>query len=340
MNSLIAELKIEINKKEDDLKNIINEKDEIIKKLENKIEKMNKKLEKIDKKINQITINLLEEEVLIENKDKQIKSIVEENIYDINNKIIEQEQNIIKDINQKYNDLNKEMIQLKKRQINNLCNFEEKFLSKMNKMRTILYGIIKQNNEMQMSVNEIEKKGLYNEIKIYLALEEEIPEIKKEVLDHIKIKNYIEQYLRLTTNIQDKKNMIKLKSYKEIAEINKKSIYECNRKKMENQKLRDDDEYELEISKINNLLQINLMELDFEEEIQIKQKELALKKLEEISKEVKEVNISNKIKKLQKIEKDYVHEVLIIENKIKEENLIQKEDYFEKMKNYIQDENK
>jgi len=46
--------------------------------------------------------------------------------------------------------------------------------------------------------------------------------------------------------------MIKLKSYKEIAEINKKSIYEWNRKKMENQKLRDDDEYELEISKINN----------------------------------------------------------------------------------------
>jgi len=205
MNSLIAELKIEINKKEDDLKNIINEKDEIIKELENKIEKMNKKLEKIDKKINQITINLFEEEVLIENKDKQIKSIVEENIYDINNKIIEQEQNIIKDINQKYNDLNKEMIQLQKRQINNLCNFEEKFLSKMNKMRAILYGIIKQNNEMQMSVNEIEKKGLYNEIKIYLALEEEIPEIKKEVLDHLKIKNYMEQYLRLTTNIQDKK---------------------------------------------------------------------------------------------------------------------------------------
>ena len=91
MNSLIAELKMEINKKEDDLKNIINEKDEIIKELENKIEKMNKKLEKIidvfinefkekDKKINQITINLLEEEVLIENKDKQIKSMVEENI--------------------------------------------------------------------------------------------------------------------------------------------------------------------------------------------------------------------------------------------------------------------
>ena len=69
MNSLIAELKMEINKKEDDLKNIINEKNEIIKELENKIEKINKKLEKIidvfinefkekDKKINQITINL------------------------------------------------------------------------------------------------------------------------------------------------------------------------------------------------------------------------------------------------------------------------------------------
>ena len=216
MNSLIAELKMEINKKEDDLKNIINEKDEIIKELENKIEKMNKKLEKIidvfinefkekDKKINQITINLLEEEVLIENKDKQIKSMMEENIYNINNKIIEQEQKIIKDINQKYNDLNKEMIQLIKRQITRICNYEENFLAKMNKMRAILYGIIKQNIEMQMSINEIEKKGLYNEIKIYLALEEEIPEIKKEALDHIKIKNYMDQYLRLTTNIQDKK---------------------------------------------------------------------------------------------------------------------------------------
>jgi len=87
-------------------------------------------------------------------------------------------------------------------------------------------------------------------------------------------------------------------------------------------------------------MNINLKYLNIEEEIQIKQKELAFKELEGISKEVKEVNISNKIKKQQKIEEDYVHEVLLIENKKKKENLFQKKDYLEKMKNYIQDENK
>ena len=79
----------------------------------------------------------------------------------------------------------------------------------MNETRAILYGKINQNNEMQMSINEIENKGLYNEIKIYLALEEEIPEIKKEDLDHIKISKYIDQYLRLMINKKDKEiNMI------------------------------------------------------------------------------------------------------------------------------------
>jgi len=87
--------------------------------------------------------------------------------------------------------------------------FRKKFLAKMNETRAILYGKINQNNEMQMSINEIENKGLYNEIKIYLALEEEIPEIKKEDLDHIKISKYIDQYLRLMINKKDKEiNMI------------------------------------------------------------------------------------------------------------------------------------
>ena len=235
MNSLISELKIEVNQKEDDLKNIINEKDEIIKELENKIEKMNKKLEKIidvfinefkekDKKITQITINLLEQEILIENKDKQIKKMMEENIFEINNKIIEQEQKIIKDLNQKFNNLNKELKQLKERQTYNINNLEEKFLVKLNEMKEELYGIINHNNEIQRVIKGIEKSELYNEIKIYLALEEEIPEIKQKDLDHINIKNFIDQYLRLTTNkINQKKNMIKLETHKKIFEIKKES---------------------------------------------------------------------------------------------------------------------
>ena len=55
-------------------------------------------------------------------------------------------------------------------------------------------------------------------------MEEEIPEIKQKDLDHINIKNFIDQYLRLTTNkINQKKNMIKLETHKKIFEIKKES---------------------------------------------------------------------------------------------------------------------
>ena len=99
MNSLINELKLNANKKEDDIKNLIYEKDIIIKELkfkineqDNKLENINKKLEKIidvfinefkekDKDISQIKLNLLEKETSNNNNTKRIINRLDEVIF-------------------------------------------------------------------------------------------------------------------------------------------------------------------------------------------------------------------------------------------------------------------
>ena len=236
MKSEIKVLKIEMNKKEDDMKNIINEKDIIIKELkdkiieqDNKIENINRKLENIinafinefkekDKEINQINLNLLEQDILIEKNDKQIKNIINENIYEINNKILSQEQKIFYEL-QNFYDSNEE----KTKEIEKKERLDEDFLRKMK--------IIKEHNaefqvykEKEKILKEIEKNELYNEIKIYKFLEGKFPDHKLQLLDKNEIKKYIDLYKKepgqnSVNFYQIKEEELMLKHFKEDRQL-------------------------------------------------------------------------------------------------------------------------
>ena len=118
----INELNIGINRKEDDIKNLINEQDIIIKELKNKLDTqenqikiINNKLEKIinifinEFKEKDIEINSVENNVLIQ--EASINNYIDENIEKTKNYFIEQKNMLLKDLNE---DLNYKIEEIKK----------------------------------------------------------------------------------------------------------------------------------------------------------------------------------------------------------------------------------
>lgn len=116
MNNLeaINELNIKINKKEDDIINIINEKDNEIKELKTKLDAQENKINIINNKLKTI-INVFINE--FKEKDNEIKNIEEKLLIpknliknyleeEIKDYINEQKNIILKDLNEKYDELN------------------------------------------------------------------------------------------------------------------------------------------------------------------------------------------------------------------------------------------
>jgi len=350
MNSLINELKMNVNKKEDDIKNIINEKEILIKELNNKIidqnnkiETINKKLEKVidifinefkekDKEINQLKLNLLDKEILIEKNDKQIKNIINENIYEINNTIISKEQIISKELNQKIYDLKMEKEKEKKEQIKNKYKYDENYLEKMNKIEESIVEI-RINYSKENKIKEIEKTELYNGIKMYKLLEDMFPQNKLELLDKNGIKKYIDLYKedpngKFINFHSIKEEELFLKHYKEDQQlVFKKQIDDI--KGYIKQKYNDD------LNGIKKEYDLGLKGIDCHiENIRYYFKENNIKEFEQN----KNKNYKKKTEKEKKIEEENKKKVLEIEN-IKKENLIQKDEYYNKKKKYIQDGN-
>ena len=107
MKILINELTLKINKKEDDIKNIINEKDNIIKEMNIKLlnqEKENKNQLLI---LNNKIAEIYEKLNLNDNMINNLKNENNEAINDINNNIIKENNSLIKKIDDKYEEIKK-----------------------------------------------------------------------------------------------------------------------------------------------------------------------------------------------------------------------------------------
>ena len=347
MNSLINELKINVNKKEDDIKNIINEKDIIIKELknkiidqDNKIECINKKIEKIidafinelkekDKEINQIKLNILDQEMLIENNNKQTKNIINDNIYEINNKMNEKGQNILKE----YYHNSSTFIEVERRQIEQIYRFNEQLFKKLNRMEEFIVEIKLYNNK-EKEIKKIEKSELFNEIKMYKLLEDKFPENKQELVDKNGIKKYIDLYrkdpnINLTNYYQIKEEEMMLKHYKEEKDL----IF-----KKEIEKIKADINTNFIFNDLNNIKK-NCDLLLKEIEMKMKRNRFFVDKIIKDLNQSREENNRKANEKRKKTEEEYKKRMLEIENKKnKKENLIQKEEYYNKKKNVIQDE--
>ena len=343
LNLVINELKMNVNQKEDDIKNIINEKDIIIKELkdkiieqDNKIENINRKFENIinafinefkekDKEINQINLNLLEQDILIEKNDKQIKNIINENIYEINNKIQSQEQKIFYEL-QNFYDSNEE----KTKEIEKKERLDEDFLRKMNIIKE-LNAEFQVYKEKEKILKEIEKNELYNEIKIYKILEGKFPDHKLQLLDKNEIKKYIDLYKKepcqnSANYYQIKEEELMLKHFKEDRQL-------FFKKKLDYIKSDIEKNFKQDLDSIKKECELKLNQIQ-------REKNSIRYAFTEKKKEVDEKIIENKGKKMKKkeqIKAEYMKKVLEIENKKnKTQNLIKKEDYYNKMKNSIQ----
>ena len=106
---LIKELNKNMNKKEDDIKNLLNEKDQIIKELNNKIKEQEKIIKEnkndiiqLNKKIDEMKKELLKE---LKEKELEINNKNEEKLNNMNENIIKENNILKKDINNKYNEL-------------------------------------------------------------------------------------------------------------------------------------------------------------------------------------------------------------------------------------------
>ena len=120
----LKELKMLINKNEDDMKNIINEKDIIIKDLKNKINEQDNKIEIINNKlermmnvfinefkqkdnaINEINNKLLEQQKSNEHNKNLIMNAIDHDIKAIRMEMMDKEDFIFDKFNEEYNNLN------------------------------------------------------------------------------------------------------------------------------------------------------------------------------------------------------------------------------------------
>ena len=138
---LINELTLKINKKEDDIKNIINEKDNIIKEMNIKLlnqEKENKnellKLNKIDEIYEKLNIN--------NNMINNIKNENNETINYINNNILKKHNDLSKRIDDKYEEI---------KQINQ--NINNALKNEINLLKVKDENYLNQNNEYNFNKN-------------------------------------------------------------------------------------------------------------------------------------------------------------------------------------------
>jgi len=149
-----------MNKKEDDIKNIINEKDDIIQKIKNKLLAQEKELKKNKNEIK--NLSELIEKINKENKKKDKKLLT------MNDKLLNQEK-IINDYKNKINGLDKKIFELKnnennyKKELNEIIQKIEEQKNKNDKMNFIMKNNINQNfydmsrfnNNMLMNMNNI-----------------------------------------------------------------------------------------------------------------------------------------------------------------------------------------
>ena len=193
INNEIKEINYKMNKKEDDIKNILNEKDNIIKEMNMKLlEQENKIIEnkneilnlykKIDEIINKFNNQLKERDnkiIKIENVcldlQKDIIKVNDNNkkeICNINNNIIKEKENICKEIDNKYNELKimanniNDSFRLKlNEQFRRIIIYPE-YIKKLN------YKFIKepQNLEYSLDITKENTKYGYNDIfEIYIS---------------------------------------------------------------------------------------------------------------------------------------------------------------------------
>ena len=285
INELMNDLKLNINKKEDELKNIINEKDIVIKELQgkikeqdNKIENINIKLEKIidaftkdvnskDKDFSQIKINLLEQEKSININTKRIINILDDISFEMNNKRIEQEKNILKEL--KNDEINMKLYE-KIKEMEKAIYYNEQSLILNDKERDI--KMIIQRNEHEKKRRYIEFEDIDFNHKMLEKLKDEFPEIKSFKGDINKI---IKKYKELLKKKNDFDNLGKIQRIECEIEMHKAEL---------NLSIKNEDNsHEEEMKRIQNDYEIKQEQINFDLEI--------YKELEDIKN-----NIGNKSK--------------------------------------------
>ena len=266
INELINKINLNVNKKEDDIKNIINEKDKVIKEmhdeiiiLNNKIELINKKLEKFvdifinefkqkDEDINEIKINLYEKEILNNYHDKEIKNIYE-NIFKINDDIIEQKKYLLNELYKNNKDINLKINERINKNKEKLYNLEAEIFSLICEKEKNIKEIIEKNEkETKIGLNK-----LICEEEIYRILKDEIPEIKVNEYDKSRINNAIEQYKK---SLENKKDINKLKIVYEIEE----KIY-LKERELQYLVKEKENKFEENIQEIRNIFEIKSFEI-------------------------------------------------------------------------------
>ena len=269
INELMNDLKLNINKKEDELKNIINEKDIVIKELQgkikeqdNKIENINIKLEKIidaftknvnskDKDFSQIKINLLEQEKSININTKRIINILDDISFEMNNKRIEQEKNILKEL--KNDEINMKLYE-KIKEMEKAIYYNEQSLILNDKERDI--KMIIQRNEHEKKRRYIEFEDIDFNHKMLEKLKDEFPEIKSFKGDINKI---IKKYKELLKKKNDFDNLGKIQRIECEIEMHKAELNISIKKEdnMHEEKVkRIQYDYKLKQEKINFDLEV------------------------------------------------------------------------------------
>ena len=266
INELINNINLNINKKEDDIKNIINEKDKVIKEmhdeiitLKNKTELINKKLEKFvdifinefkqkDEDINEIKINLYEKEILNNYHDKEIKNIYE-NIFKINDDIIKQKNYLLNELYKNNKDINLKINERINKNKEKLYNLEAEIFSLICEKEKNIKEIIEKNEKER----KIELNKLICEEEIYRILKDEIAEIKVNEYDKSRINNAIEQYKK---SLENKNDINKLKIVYEIKE----KIY-LKERKLEYLIKEKENKFEENIQEIRNIFEIKSFEI-------------------------------------------------------------------------------
>ena len=186
MKRLINELTLKINKKEDDIKNIINEKDNIIKEMNIKLlnqEKENKnELLKLNNKIDEIYEKLNINDNMINN----IKNENNETINYINNNILEKHNDLSKRIDDKYEEI---------KQINQKVNNALKNEINLLKVKDENYIILKvkiNNKEIGKDITYLNQNNEYNFYKnfeindIIVIVDDNISDVKYRKISEYK----------------------------------------------------------------------------------------------------------------------------------------------------------
>ena len=317
INELMNDLKLNINKKEDELKNIINEKDIVIEELQgkikeqdNKIENINIKLEKIidaftknvnskDKDFSQIKINLLEQEKSININTKRIINILDDISFEMNNKRIEQEKNILKEL--KNDEINMKLYE-KIKEMEKAIYYNEQSLILNDKESEI--KMIIQENEHEKIRRYIEFEDIDFNHKMLEKLKDEFPEIKSFKGDINKI---IKKYKELLKKKNDFDNLEKIQRIEWEIKMHEAELKISIKK--------EDNRHEEEVKRIQNDYKLKQEKINFDLEVYKELKDIKnnvgnTSKLEEIR-----LQIESKEQELRQIqEKENMEQNLPLKN--------------------------